>query len=315
MNIQRILCPIDFSEPSLAALRHALAIARWHGADVSVLYVEDPLLQTAREETRFRPHVGQAPNEELRAFAEGAGAPLRPLDLQLAYGQPAPVILEHANTIAADLIVMGTQGRSGLSRALLGSVAERVSREAPCPVMTVPPGAQDSDGVAPFDPVLCASDFSPSCRRALDFAIAMSQEADARLLLVHAIPFAPLQGGGPPMPLPMDAAIDRAGLRRMAAARLRRALPNDAVFRCHPEVFVFDGQPADAVLQLMDAEAVRLIVMGAQTRGAIDRVLFGSTTRRVMQGARCPVLSVRADQQGAPWPAGPEDARDEVART
>ena len=314
MTIRRILCPVDFSDYSLAALRHALAIARWHEADVTVLHVEDRLLHTARADARFRPHVAGTPEQDLRAFAQSAGSSPRPVDVHVTAGEAAPAIVEHARREAADLIVMGTQGRSGLSRALLGSVAERVIREAPCPVMTVPPGAQASTGAAPFDPILCASDFSPSCRRALDLAIAMAQEGDARLVLLHALELPHGHTGVLPMPSPIDDVIDRADLRRSAAARLRRGLPEDAVFRCHPEVLVVEGHPADSILQVAHDEGVSLIVMGAQTRGALDRLLFGSTTRRVMQSARCPVLSVRADQQAAPWVGWPETAREEVAR-
>jgi nucleotide-binding universal stress UspA family protein len=313
ITIHRILCPVDFSEYSLAALRQALAIARWHEADVTVLHVEDRLLQTARADARLRPHVSGSPEDDVRTFAETAGASVRPIDVHVTAGEPAPAIVEHAKRETADLIVMGTQGRSGLSRVLLGSVAERVVREAPCPVMTVPPGAQASRGVAPFDPILCASDFSPSCRRALDLAVAMAQEADARLLLLHAIEAPPVRTGVLPMPATLEDAIDRADLRRSAAGRLRRGLPEDAVFRCHPEVLVVDGHPADSILQVAHDEDVKLIVMGAQTRGTIDRMLFGSTTRRVTQGARSPVLSVRADEHAAPWVAWPDSAREEVA--
>jgi nucleotide-binding universal stress UspA family protein len=115
------------------------------------------------------------------------------------------------------------------------------------------------------------------------------------------------------MPATIEDAIDRADLRRSAAGRLRRGLPEDAVFRCHPEVLVVDGHPADSILQVAHDEDVKLIVMGAQTRGTIDRMLFGSTTRRVTQGARSPVLSVRADEHAAPWVAWPDSAREEVA--
>lgn len=314
MTIHRILCPVDFSEQSLAALRQALAIARWHEADVSVLHVEDPLLRTARGDARFRSRVGAPPDEELRAFARSAGAPLRPVDVRLAAGEPARVIVERAKQEAADLVVMGTQGRSGLSRVVLGSVAERVIRGAPCPVMAVPPGARASGGVAPFDPVLCASDFSPSCRRALDVAIAMAQEADARLLLVHALPLFPLHAAVVPMALSIEAAIDRADLRRSAAVRLRRGLPEDAVFRCHPEVLVVEEPAADAILQVAHDEDAGLIVMGAHTRGALDRMLFGSTAQRVIQHARCPVLSVRADERTPPWIPWPDAVRQETVR-
>jgi len=77
-------------------------------------------------------------------------------------------------------------------------------------------------------------------------------------------------------------------------ARLKRGLPADAVFRCRPEAVIEEGRPADAILETAAREDVKLIVMGVQARGALDRLIFGSTTRRVMQVATCPVLSIRA---------------------
>lgn len=136
MTIHRIVCPVDFSEQSLTALRQALAIARWHEADVRVLHVEDRLLQTARADMRFRSHVSPTPEEELRAFAERAGASPRPVDVRVTAGEPAPAIIEHAKREAADLIVMGAQTRGALDRMLFGSTTRRVIRAARCPVLS-----------------------------------------------------------------------------------------------------------------------------------------------------------------------------------
>jgi nucleotide-binding universal stress UspA family protein len=148
--------------------------------------------------------------------------------------------------------------------------------------MTIPPATAPALRDLPlFDPILCAVDFSPSCRRALDMAIAIAQEADARLIVLHA------RGD--------------CGTRREALARLRRGAPADTIFRCRPEFVVADGRPSDALLAVAAAEDARLIVMGVQSRTAIDRVIFGSTTRNVLRAATCPVLSIRAHEGAAPW--------------
>jgi hypothetical protein len=107
------------------------------------------------------------------------------------------------------------------------------------------------------------------------------------------------------MPFPVSARIDWSEFRKDALGRLRHGLPSDAVFRCRPEAMVAEGRPADAILETAYRENVKLIVMGVQARGALDRLLFGSTTRRVIQAAVCPVLSIRAGQDAEPWPAWP----------
>jgi len=304
-TVHRILSPIDFSEPSKRALRHALAIARWHEAELTVLHVEDVLLHAAAVEAAGYPELLNRHDEELRDFVNDAGGINRNVTIQVASGDPVSAILERATRDASDLIVMGTHGRSGLARAVLGSVTERVVRRSPVPVLTIPPSAELRDDLMPFDPVLCASDFSPACRRALDLAISMGQEADARVILLHALQRPDFDRTTVGMPLPRSSRVDVAEFRKDALARLKRGLPADAVFRCRPESMIAEGPPADVILQTASREDARLIVMGVQARGAWDRLIFGSTTRRVMQAAACPVLSVRAREAAEPWPAWP----------
>jgi nucleotide-binding universal stress UspA family protein len=210
---------------------------------------------------------------------------------------------------------MATNGRSGLARAMLGSVTEGIVREAAVPVLTIPPSAAvpDVDELMPFDSILCASDFSAACKRALEFAVVMGQEADACLILLHALRLPNGDARMSPMPLSVSSGIDFSEFREDALARLTRGLPADAVFRCRPEAIVAEGRPADAILEAASRENVKLIVMGVQARGALDRLLFGSTTRRVMHVATCPVLSIRGGQGAGTWPAWPAGAQEELA--
>ncbi|MFQ5733278.1 MAG: universal stress protein [Planctomycetaceae bacterium] len=140
ITLKTILCPTDFSEPSLAATRYALEFARTFDAALHLLYViEDPML--------FSPAFGgYAPNpDEFEAYAktglenwispEDAGAV--PIVRRWVHGRPFLGILRDAERHDVDLIVMGTHGRGFLPHILLGSVAERVVREASCPVLTV----------------------------------------------------------------------------------------------------------------------------------------------------------------------------------
>jgi nucleotide-binding universal stress UspA family protein len=305
MTLHRILCPIDFSEPSKRALRHALAIARWHDSEVTVLHVEDVLLHAATAESAGHMELAERQHADLRDFIADAGGSDRRVTAVMTTGDPVPRILAQATSDTADLIVMGTNGRTGLARAVLGSVTERVVRQSIAPVLTIPPAAElrGGDPVMPFDPIVCAVDFSPASRKAVDLAILMGQEADARMILLHALQLPVFDPAVMPVPLPPAARIEPADFRKDALARLQHGLAADTVFRCRPETAVVEGRPADVILDTAEKEGARLIVMGVQSRSTLDRLLFGSTTRRVMQAAACPVLSIRAGQAAEPWPA------------
>jgi nucleotide-binding universal stress UspA family protein len=322
VSIRRILCPTDLSTFSERALHHALALARAHGASLTVLHVEHVLLASARDAIHLEelPPTGHA---AFRRFLDARRGGTGEMQMITATGDPVREILARARDEAPDLIVMGTHGRSGLARTLLGSVTEAVVRQSPCPVMTIPPAIDTSSDldVPSFDPILCASAFSPSCRLALDTAISIAQDSDARVIVAHAVHDLTRSGGGASgfsaaeFSAPFNAVAGRVPTtRRGVLARLRRGLPPDTVFRCQPELAALEGRPAEALLELAAAERVRLIVLGVQTRNAIDRLLFGSTTREVLRSATCPVLSVRADDTAAPWD-WPPHAEPDIAAT
>jgi nucleotide-binding universal stress UspA family protein len=312
MTLNRILCPVDFSDPSRRALRHALAIARWYESELTVLHVDDVLLHAASLGATGDPELPDRQHRELVELVDDAGGSGQPVKVHVAVGDPVSDVLGYATRDGSDLIVVGTNGRTGLARAVLGSVTERLVRRSPIPVLTIPPSATPpDDDVMRFDPILCASDFSPACRRALDMAIVMGQEADARLILFHALQLPVVDPGLVPAWLPASTAIDYSAFRNDALGRLEAGLPADAAFRCRPEAIVANGRAAESILEIAGREKVRLIVMGIESRSAFDRFLFGSTTRRVMQAAACPVLSIRADRASRPWPAWPPATREE----
>jgi nucleotide-binding universal stress UspA family protein len=139
--IRRILHPTDLSETSRAAFRLACALARDSGAELRVLHVYPPPVGGAEAVDRHRDdELETTLKQKIRDAAPAADAPGVAVDYWIEEGAPAEVIVEVAKV--CDLVVMGTHGRTGLARVLLGSVAERVVREAPCPVATVRPSVQ-----------------------------------------------------------------------------------------------------------------------------------------------------------------------------
>jgi nucleotide-binding universal stress UspA family protein len=225
-------------------------------------------------------------------------------------------ILDHAGDCRSDLIVIGTRGRSGVARAILGSVADRVLRQAECPVLTVPPTGEDVTtnlDATVFDPILCASDCSASCKKALDVGLWVGEQEGARVILLNVMqwPTSVPTAGLPPATI--NALPTRRELEWEARERLVAALPTDTSHRYRPEVMVESGRPSDVILRIAADEAVTLIVMGVTSRGAFDQMIFGSTIRSVIQAAHCPVLSVRADAYDARWPRAAGEPTDLVA--
>jgi nucleotide-binding universal stress UspA family protein len=226
----------------------------------------------------------------LRQAAEAAGVPLR---VSVQHGDPAGVIMLHANARPFDLVVIGTHQRIGMDRLREGSIAERVVQGVASPVLIVP--AVSTDGgtvaVAPFGRVVCATDFASASIAALDMALPIAQKAGGRLTLVHV-----LNGVSPESRLRYSwRSHVRENHRLLAAAawrRLQESIPVEARKGGSVYARVVTGTPSDEIVRLADEARADLIVVGATMRGAIGRRLMGSTAARVIRRAGCAVLAV-----------------------
>jgi nucleotide-binding universal stress UspA family protein len=201
-------------------------------------------------------------------------------------------ILDVAAAMAADLIVMGTHGRGGFQRLVLGSVAERVLARAHCPVMAVPPHmpAMVPVGPAPFARILCGIDFTPSSQKALEYASGLTPESEGRLTLVHVVE---LPATDPALAVGVRGVIEESVFISAARERLHDLLPQDVFNRDAGEVVVKTGKAYHGILEAAWRHASDLIVLGAH--GGLANVLgLGSTTNHVLREATCPVLTVRA---------------------
>jgi nucleotide-binding universal stress UspA family protein len=305
IEIKRVLCPVDFSEFSRRGLSYAIALARWYRSTVTVLHVHRDL-----------PHVDMIPSltvgparrimldeieragilEAERTLVREAVPGDVPVEVALEEGgEPPRVILERACALDADLIVMGSHGRSGYERLLLGSVTEKILHKAPCPVMVVPHRAEHPTpvGDVQFRRILCGIDFSDCSLAALEYALSVAEEADAQLTLVHVIETRSHFNALPPQVASTLAQINTEE-EADAAARLQALVPESVRPFCTIRTGVTHGHQgwADIVRLAIEGHA-DLIVLGAHGHGAVERTLFGSTTHRVLRDAPCPVLTVR----------------------
>jgi nucleotide-binding universal stress UspA family protein len=294
--IKRILCPVDFSDFSRHALDSAVAIARQQQAAVTALYVVPPpqAVYPPIGPAAYVPYVYTV--EDLRDFQKTLEAFVAATDYPVtAVAVEALVvneILKRAADLPADLIVMGTHGRSGFDRLLLGSVAERVLAKAACPVLTVPRQATD---VAPtperlFQHVLCPIDFSPSSLAALAYAESLAR-AGAKLRVLHVVERLPSWQLVPAMAT--GAPDDPLFVMQQARQRVHSVIPARLPATNPVQEIVTEGDAGDEILRVAADTRPDVIVMGAHARHA-GLVGFGSTTHDVLRGATCPVLSIRA---------------------
>jgi nucleotide-binding universal stress UspA family protein len=296
--ITRLLCPIDFSDPSRHALEHGVLLAQWYDAAIVGVHVFNPTYAAAGAidvpadgGTMFaNPARSRRLQQEMAdAFAAARTAGV-PVETCIEEGTPAPQILSGVARHRADLIVMGTHGASGFERLVLGSVTEKVVRKAACPVLTVPPRAHSMSHL-PFRRILCPIDFSPPSAEALRLALSLAQEAEAQLMLLHVLEW-PIGHEPPPLPA-FNVPEYRIYREQEAAAELATLVPAAARAWCEPSTHLVHGKPHEQVLGFAGDHGVDLIVIGVHGRNALDVALFGSTTNQVIRGANCPVLTLR----------------------
>jgi nucleotide-binding universal stress UspA family protein len=295
LDVRCILCPVDFSDAARHALAHAVTVARWYRSRIVALHVGSPvmfnppiILAALPEAANAIPAGRQQIEAQLREWLAPAVAAGLETDVIVTEGPVAAHILDRARTLPADLIVIGSHGRAGVERLILGSVTETVVREATCPVMTVPPAAAATSQL-PFTHLLCPVDFSRSSLAALRFAFSLAQESDARLTLLNVF-----EGAREPSLREADTPEFRSRWESETERELAALVPDTVRDWCSPDVTVAFGRAPDRILDLALTDRADLIVMGVQGRTAMDLILFGSTTNRVIRQASCPVLTLRS---------------------
>jgi nucleotide-binding universal stress UspA family protein len=306
MKIKRILVGTDFSAESESALEHAVRIARHVGAEVLLAHA-GTVIDTA--DAALAPESAALLEYE-RIVAEHAAENRAQLaDLvervrsrgvnaseQIVEGFPDTGISEAAEELDVDLVVIGTHGRTGLKRLLLGSVAERVVRLCRRHVMVARPSIDEQS--SGYRRVLVPTDFSPRAESALEIALELTQP-DGEVELLHAWHLPALTGSLVPSRAshnalePVRASIE-AGARETAEALMAR--------HRHPSIrfalTIVNDSPAHAIDQRADA-GHDLIVMGGHGRRGLRRLILGSVAEATVRHAPCSVVVVHEKQPPA----------------
>jgi nucleotide-binding universal stress UspA family protein len=280
-QIARILCAVDSSAPARAAFTKALALAREHGATLTVVHAVP-----ARQSFGWSAGKRLAGIAALRRAAESAGVPLR---VRVQHGDPAGVIALHAAANEYDLVVLGTHQRTWGERFRQGSVAERVVSRARCSTLIVPMPRDEGEAstAASFRNIVAATDFEQGSEPAVAEAHGLAAAAGARLTLVHVI------RGISPRFVYQFAVPEYARLTADAAwRRLQDAIPPGERETETLRGRILSGAPAAEILRVSSELDADLIVVGVSSRQTWKRKLLGATFARIAREAPCAVLAV-----------------------
>lgn len=291
VSFKKILVPTDFSECSQTALMVAASIARAHGGEIILAHViaPEPAMPTPLE-----PAVWEY--ERLRKNAEGEINSIARADFltgipcahEVHIGDLWTTLVFVGEKHAADLVVVGTHGRTGLKKIVRGSVAEQIFRLASVPVVTVGPEVK-RDLLQPhgLSTVLFATDFSEHANHALPWAVALARQDGAKLVLLHILE-------GPPA---ITFELER-DITATAQRRLDDLVASDIGANVEHEPVVVTGAPAEGILHVAEQHNADLIVLGvlhSSQAGASARAhLPWATAHQVVAHAKCPVMTVRS---------------------
>jgi len=289
IRLNNILFLTDFSGASERALLFVREIAGEYGANVSVLHVLVPDVLTYM--------TPDSPSAAIELQKESALAEMQRVETQLAGIPNKAVVLAGKEVWATlepmlkedqfDLIVLGTRGRTGLPKLLLGSTAEEVFRRSRVPVMTIGPSVRRDDrNGARWERVVFASDFTPESLTAAPYAISFAEENDAQLTLLHVIEVWGQRKEGNKQGLTVAEAMHQ----------LHEIVPLEAGLWCRPETVVEHGEPAAKILEVAKQRKADLIVLGLRGTSHVLAVSHRerSVAHMIVAHASCPVLTVRS---------------------
>jgi len=291
--VSSILCPVDFSEGSRAALCYAAALADHFGARLTVITVDDPLLAKAAAMEMLEPPLAAQSEAELRRFSDDVlphvGARATMLGFRVATGKPATEILREAHAISAGLIVIGSHGRSGLQKIFFGSTTERVLRETTVPVLitreTRPASTSLPEISRTIHRVLAPVDLTSASAYQVRFAATIAEQLRVPLIVAHVVE---------PIFVPMGVRRTLAGadaVRRAEVEAALTAIEGSIAPSVTTENVVSTGAPAEEIVRIADTRAANLIVIGLHSGGMLGPRM-GAVTYRVLCSTKALVLAL-----------------------
>ena len=282
---KHILCPVDFSPQSAAALKVAGRVAMAFGAEVLALHahrLEAPVYFTSAQTQALKTQLrrsAKSGREYLREFADEHLPEKVTHSVLLADRDPVSAILRAIRDWRPGLVVMATHGRTGLTRIRLGSVMESVLRQSSVPVLTVGPAVKPASSLAPSRRILCPVDLEDSSHSAFQHAAVLAEATGAELIALH---------------VAKEGANDDRTPGKICE-QLCAWVPGGMRNRCSIREVVRRGHPAEQIVAEAKPSRADMVVIEARPRRFLDSILFGSTTESVIRNSPSPVLSVMRD--------------------
>lgn len=287
ITVKKILVPRDFSESSDASVPVAIELAQQTGAELHLIFADIlfpeanvPALSNAETQEELKERLTQELADELdlsikRSVVRDVAA--------------APAILNYIQDQDIDLVVMGTHGRRGLGRMLLGSTAEEVVRMAPCPVLTIHRKVDEDHAI---DTILVPVDFSEYARAALRHARELASMYGAKLKLLHVIEdqlHPAFYYPGVSSLYDMNPDIDNQAAAQLKAFFYETTGPDVPV-----TFYVRRGYAAKQIVSFIEDEEIDLVVMPTHGLRGLEHFLLGSVAEKVVRRSPVPVFTVKA---------------------
>ena len=285
VGIQNVLIATDFSHHSDAAIRYGLAFANLYGAQTEIVYVmptEDYVLAGPEG----LPAAKDAARRDLLEFKSrlrrtGNIAEHTDLHVSMLEGPVAECLLQWAREKKIDLIVVGTHGRGGLGKVILGSVAEKIFRHSPVPVLTVGPNIHHPRGVNQARQILAPCDLTSRSHPAVEYASVLAETHNSQLTVLHVIEH-PNEG------LKLDPERVKEGIRERLA-EIVGPYSGGVDIRYRVE---FGNVPATILKVASEADADFIVLGVRPSSGVFDRFMWPIAYELVREAA-CPVLTIR----------------------
>jgi len=277
--IKNILFLTDFSEASEPAQAYAIGLARHYDAQLFPAHASDPVILAETTRPNVLEEVLESSRQRVNTLIKASDVKTHPL---FAQGSVELIFPRWIQENGIDLVVVGTHGRRGVGRLVLGSTAEYIFRNAPCPVLTVGPHV----AFRPFsgfmaEKVLFPTDLGSHAEFASTYALSFAKETHGQVIFIHVIT------------LDKTFQVDRTGMVEKAQKQLAGMIPSDAGTWCKTESIVEIGDPATEILGYAGKERPDLIVLGLPRKKEFSTHFASGVTYKVVAGAPCPVLTIR----------------------
>ena len=287
-TFKQILCPLDFSEFSLLALRYAVAMAKENESNLILFHAVPDIDRTVTYMELAYPIV---PVEKLQHMAAeqldsvlDQIEPVKvPVNKIVGFGDPSVEILRLIQQKNVDLVVMGTHGRAGFERFLLGSVTAKVLHKAMIPALTVCKPTHHfmkDKGIRPVEikRILCPVDLNRGSESITELALSLAKLYQSELTMLHV-------------------ANKKEGdwfERESSGIKKMKVLVNPDQEWCKVRYMIENGRPDEEILKVVEREGIDLIVMGHHSHLPAQEVVMGSVALKTIAGAACPVLVLRS---------------------